>query len=351
MTGTRRDVLRLGVAAAALFAAGPLRAQQQQGFISRKLNAPVPGGVAVLALAMARRRRRSRSWSGARWSCARKGVSGSPWWAFPVGQGGRAACVHPRCQGRARTCLHGAAQEYAAQRITLKNPRQVNPSDEDMKRIEREMAEQSAANRSYRAGVTPSNLILTVRCRAAACRALRPAAHLQRRRAQSAFRAGFRRACRHADQGAGRWRGDAGGDYFFNGKTVFLDHGQGMVSMFCHMSAIDVKVGTRCRAAGGGQGGRHGPRHGAAPALERQPERCAGRSRDLHRRLQALIVAAQARRPDAQPASADSVGSGWAEGAAARSGAARTGACVRRRASVRGAAAVRLPVRPGSCRT
>ena len=65
--------------------------------------------------------------------------------------------------------------------------------------------------------------------------------------------------------------------------------------MFCHMSAIDVKVGTRCRAAGGGQGGRHGPRHGAAPALERQPERCAGRSRDLHRRLQALIVAAQAR--------------------------------------------------------
>ena len=49
MTGTRR-VLRLGVAAAALFAAGPLRAQQQQGFISRKLNAPVPGGVAVLAL-------------------------------------------------------------------------------------------------------------------------------------------------------------------------------------------------------------------------------------------------------------------------------------------------------------
>ena len=51
-------------------------------------------------------------------------------------------------------------KEYAAQRITLKNPRQVNPSDEDMKRIEREMAEQSAANRSYRAGVTPSNLIL-----------------------------------------------------------------------------------------------------------------------------------------------------------------------------------------------
>ena len=159
MTGTRRDVLRLGVAAAACSPPG-LRAQQQQGFISRKLNAPVPGGVAVLALGDARRRRRSRSWSGARWSCARKGVSGSPWWAFPVGQGGRAACVHRRRQGARELAFTVRPKEYAAQRITLKNPRQVNPSDEDMKRIEREMAEQSAANRSYRAGVTPSNLIL-----------------------------------------------------------------------------------------------------------------------------------------------------------------------------------------------
>jgi murein DD-endopeptidase MepM/ murein hydrolase activator NlpD len=33
------------------------------------------------------------------------------------------------------------------------------------------------------------------------------------------------------------------GDYFFNGKTVFIDHGQGMISMFCHLSVIDVKPG------------------------------------------------------------------------------------------------------------
>jgi len=33
------------------------------------------------------------------------------------------------------------------------------------------------------------------------------------------------------------------GDYYFNGKTVFLDHGQGLVSMFCHMDEIDVSVG------------------------------------------------------------------------------------------------------------
>jgi murein DD-endopeptidase MepM/ murein hydrolase activator NlpD len=33
------------------------------------------------------------------------------------------------------------------------------------------------------------------------------------------------------------------GDYFFNGKTVIVDHGQGWLSLYCHLSRIDVQIG------------------------------------------------------------------------------------------------------------
>lgn len=33
------------------------------------------------------------------------------------------------------------------------------------------------------------------------------------------------------------------GDYFFTGNTVFIDHGQGLITLFAHLSRVDVRPG------------------------------------------------------------------------------------------------------------
>jgi len=138
------------------------------------------------------------------------------------------------------------AKEYAAQHITLKNKRMVEPTAEDLARINRE---QEIIRNAFATWTDEPVSTLTFRAPA-------------RGRISSVF--GLRRFFNDeprqphsgidiaAPLGAPVVAPFAGtvieiGEYFFNGKTVFIDHGQGLVSMFNHLSRILVTRGTRVR--------------------------------------------------------------------------------------------------------
>ena len=38
------------------------------------------------------------------------------------------------------------------------------------------------------------------------------------------------------------------GNYFFNGNDVIVDHGQGLMTMYCHLSKIRVEVGQELKS-------------------------------------------------------------------------------------------------------
>ena len=60
------------------------------------------------------------------------------------------------------------------------------------------------------------------------------------------------------------------GSYFFNGNNVIVDHGQGLMTMYCHLSKIRVEVGQELQAGEVlGDVGRDRPCHRPASALGR----------------------------------------------------------------------------------
>ena len=232
-------LLSRSFAAAALFLCAALPAHADS-YISRLLNKPVPGGVAVVDLGPAAQPPKA-SWQGkpvlvvkdqdARW-LAIVGIplTVKPGTAQQVSSGGRNL---PFVVGD---------KKYPEQRITLKNQRQVNPNPDDLKRIEQELDVQVRAYRTF-TPVTPSNLLLDkpVDGPLSSKFGVRRFFNGEERNPHAGLDFAVPAGTPIKSPAAGKVI--LIGNYFFNGNTVFVDHGQGFISMFCHMSKIDVKVG------------------------------------------------------------------------------------------------------------
>lgn len=214
-----------------------------ESYLSRRLNAPVPGGVAVVALGAGAQAPQA-SYDGHRVLVVREADAWLALVGIPLSaEAGTAQLTVRDGKGERRVPFTVRAKQYPAQHITLKNRRQVNPDPADLARIERELAEQTAAYAAFRDAL-PSNVILDPPVqggRLSSPFGLRRYFNGEPRNPHSGLDFAVPAGTPVAAPAAGRVT--LVGDYFFNGKTVFVDHGQGLISMFCHLSAIDVKVG------------------------------------------------------------------------------------------------------------
>jgi len=133
-------------------------------------------------------------------------------------------------------------KQYESQHITIKDKRKVTPEKRDMERIGRESKTIKTALRHWsdQDAVTLS-FIKPVDGPYSSPFGLRRFFNEQPRKPHSGLDIA-------APEGTPIRAPASGtiidtGDYFFNGNTVFIDHGQSLVTMYCHLSRIDVQPG------------------------------------------------------------------------------------------------------------
>jgi len=143
-----------------------------------------------------------------------------------------------------RIAFQVQSKQYETQYLTLANKRQVDPTAEDMKRITRELALSDHAFSTW-SEVLPDDLRfdLPAHGRFSSSFGLRRFFNNQARQPHSGLDIA-------APEGTPVLAPAAGtvldtGNYFFNGNTIFIDHGQGLISMYNHLSRISVKKGAR----------------------------------------------------------------------------------------------------------
>ena len=145
------------------------------------------------------------------------------------------------------------AKQYAEQRLTIKNKRKVNPNKTDMTRIRGERGRINAALRHWQQTTKETTkvtkvdtqfipqFILPVTGRLSSPFGLRRFFNEQPRKPHSGIDIATAEGTPIVAPAAGRII--ESGDFFFNGNSIFIDHGQGLITMYCHMSRIDVKPG------------------------------------------------------------------------------------------------------------
>jgi len=205
-------------------------------------NTPVPGGVAVIDLGPASRppptaRRGEQSLAvvedRGRWFA----LFGIPLDTVPgeseisVFSGSTVTIRNVAVRGKA----------YPEQRLTIKDKRKVDPDPDDLSRIAREREITDAIKRRFSADMPSTDFALPANGPLSSRFGLRRIFNGQPRNPHAGLDVAVGAGAPVKAPAAGVVANT--GDYFFNGNTVFVDHGQGLITAYMHLSRIDVRAG------------------------------------------------------------------------------------------------------------
>jgi len=132
-------------------------------------------------------------------------------------------------------------KKYEEQHLTIKNKRKVNPNKDDSKRIAAESIRKKKAKKQF-SEITPDvDFIWPVTGRISSIFGLRRFFNEQERSPHN----GLDIAAAEGTPVKAAATGTVidAGDFFFSGNMIYLDHGQGIISLYAHLSEISVKPG------------------------------------------------------------------------------------------------------------
>ena len=133
-------------------------------------------------------------------------------------------------------------KDYPEQRVTLKDKSKVELSAADLARAEREISAIKELKRHWRpAQDTDLAFIVPAEGKLAGRFGLRRFFNGEPRSPHAGLDVAV--ASGTPVKASAQGQVLAVGDYFFNGKTVFVDHGNGLITMYCHLERIDVRTG------------------------------------------------------------------------------------------------------------
>lgn len=209
--------------------------------IRQQLDQRVPGGVAVVAVGPSETKP-SVQYQGS--PVLTIADADQQWWAVvglsldtPAGPQSLTVSAASTNEAARRVAFKVVDKTYRSQHIRLKNKAMVSPKPSTLARIKEELDIQISGYQTF-TDTTPSNVLFDapVPGRLSSPFGLRRFFNGEPRNPHSGL--DFAAPAGTPVKAPADGRVLLIGNFYFNGQTIFIDHGQGLITMFCHLSEI-----------------------------------------------------------------------------------------------------------------